>query len=229
MNEDNSKREYLMWNSRPPVVSGTGPAFSEEQSHRGWFSRGYLPHFDRPDLAQSITFRLFDSLPEHVLVTIDNELKFAPSGDGDRERRKRIMEQLDAGHGACWLRRPEIAGIVEEALLYFDGDRYRLLSWVIMPNHVHVIIEAKAGHLLSGIIYSWKSFTAKAANRRLNRNGTFWNREYHDRFIRDAQHLAHAIRYVHNNPVKAGLCARAEDWPFSSARHGVQASPDAAH
>jgi putative DNA methylase len=69
----------------------------------------------------------------------------APSADliqREIELRRRIEEYLDAGHGACWLRRPEIAALVEGALRYFDGQRYRLLAWCVMPNHVHTLIRS---------------------------------------------------------------------------------------
>ena len=134
------------------------------------------------------------------------------------EKRKRMAAYLDAGHGSCWLRRSEIAGIVEEALQFFDGERYRLIAWVIMPNHVHVIIEMKPGHSLGGILHSWKSFSARQANKQLGRSGAFWHREYYDRFIRDAAHLRSAVRYVEFNPVNAGMCRSPEEWPFGSAR-----------
>jgi REP element-mobilizing transposase RayT len=124
---------------------------------------------------------------------------------------------LDAGYGSCSLREEHIAQLVEEALLHFDGQRYRLLAWVIMPNHVHVLTEVLPGHPLAEIVHSWKSFTAKEANTILGRSGAFWQPEYFDRFIRDEQHLANAIRYIHDNPVKARLVGRAEEWPYSSA------------
>ena len=126
---------------------------------------------------------------------------------------------LDAGHGSCMLRDPRLARIAEAALWYFDGRRYRLIAWVIMPNHVHVLIQTLPGHPLSHIVHSWKSFTSKEANALLARTGRFWQPEYFDRAIRDEHHLTTAIRYIHENPVKAGLVASSEDWLFSSAAH----------
>lgn len=179
----------------------------------GWHSRGYLPHLDVPGLLQSITFRLFDSLPQDVMERI-----YATISPDDPERLRRIERLLDAGHGECWLLRPEIAEIVEESLLYGDGERYRLLCWVVMPNHVHTLIETLDGQPVAKVAHGWKSFTANVANRRLGRSGPFWARDYFDRYIRDDQHLAAVVRYIENNPVKAGLVARAEDWPFGSPR-----------
>ena len=113
--------------------------------------------------------------------------------------------------------RPEIASLVRDALLKFDGERYRLLAWCVMPNHVHVLIKQVQGFPLAGIVRSWKVFTARKANAILGRTGTFWMREYHDRRIRDEGHLNRAIVYIEHNPVKAGLCGRPEDWAWSSA------------
>ena len=107
--------------------------------------------------------------------------------------------------------------MVEDALLHFDGQRYGLLEWCVMPNHVHVLAQTCVGFQLDKVIHSWKSFTAKAANRVLDRKGEFWMLDYFDRFIRDETHLAATIAYIRENPVSAGLVERAEDWRFSSA------------
>jgi REP element-mobilizing transposase RayT len=126
--------------------------------------------------------------------------------------------ELDAGLGACWLGRPDIAELVEMALLHFDGERYRLLAWCIMPNHVHVLVEPTAENLLDQIVHSWKSYTAHQANRLLGRSGVFWHRDYFDRYMRDEGHLARTVEYVENNPVKAGLTSDPTKWRWSSAR-----------
>ena len=136
----------------------------------------------------------------------------------DAARRRRLEQLLDAGHGACWLRRADIGALVEQALLCGDGARYRLLAWVVMPNHVHVLIETQPGVALASIVQPWKGRSAYAANLLLGRSGAFWQREYFDRFIRDDAHLAAVTRYIHRNPVKAGLVAKPEDWPLGSAR-----------
>jgi putative transposase len=106
---------------------------------------------------------------------------------------------------------------VQTALLYFDGQHYRLIAWCIMPNHVHVLIETWPGYPLDKVLHSWKSFTALQANRLLDRTGEFWAREYYDRFIRDERHFAQTVAYIEQNPMKAGLVESAETWPFSSA------------
>jgi putative DNA methylase len=189
--------------------------------HRGWHSRGYHPHCDQPGLVQSITFRLHDSVPAELLNTWRAELELSEQVASDDPRgaelRERIARYEDAGHGACWLRDARIGKLVQDALLHFDGERYRLLEWCVMPNHVHVVIETFPGHPLSDVVRSWKTFTAREANRLLGREGAFWMPDYFDRYVRDEGHLMAVRRYIRENPVKAGLCAAAEEWPWSSA------------
>ena len=189
-------------------------------SHRYWHSRGYLPHFDNPACIQGITFRLADSLPQSVLDHMARELENLPEEERNAERQKRIAIYLDSGHGECLLRDPRIAEIVEDALLYFDAQRYRLLAWCVMPNHVHVLAGMVDGWPLGKIVHSWKSFTAHEINHLLDRNGSLWYPDYYDRFIRDEVHYAAAVNYLERNPVKARLVSEKEDWRWSSAWSG---------
>jgi putative transposase len=188
--------------------------------HKGWHSRGYLPHFDAPNVIQSITFRLADSLP--ASIELRRALEIVP--DRPDARLQRLESLLDAGRGACALRDPRAARIVEDALLYLDGQRYRLLAWVVMPNHVHMLIEIIEGHSLSGIMQSLKVRTARECNRLLGTSGRFWEPEYYDRMIRNERHLSNVILYIHSNPVVAGLVSEPQLWPFGSARR--VATPD---
>jgi REP element-mobilizing transposase RayT len=89
-----------------------------------------------------------------------------------------------------------------------------------MPTHVHVLVEQIEGYTLAAVVHSWKSFTSNAANRALDRSGSFWASEYYDRFMRNEVHLETTRAYVVNNPVVAGLCAFPEDWRYSSAWNG---------
>ena len=170
---------------------------------------------------QSLTFRLHDAVPDAVVQSWRTKLTWVedlPSTDSREVKlRKLISRYEDAGHGACWLRDERIAALVEEALLHFDGLRYRLIAWCIMPNHVHGLVEMFAGWPLARVVHSWKSYTAQRANQILARHGEFWFREYHDRFIRDDRHFAKAVEYIEQNPVKAKLVGAAERWRWSSA------------
>lgn len=187
-----------------------GPRTS--RPHRGWHERGYLPHFDAGAIVQMVTFRLADSLPRAVYESI------LATAATDADRHVRVEGLIDRGRGACLLRNPENAAIVANALNHFDGERYRLLAWVIMPNHVHVLAEQIAAYSLSGVVHSWKSFTANEINKLRRSNSPVWAPDYHDRFVRNAEHYEHAVSYIEFNPVKAGLAQRPQDWPHSSAR-----------
>lgn len=182
----------------------------------GWHSRGYLPHCEARNL-QFITFRLYDSVPKEVILKWKEQV----AHESDFEQVNKLLRLLDqyedAGKGSCYLKDDRIAKLVQDALLFHDGKRYKLLNWCIMPNHVHVLIEKFEGVTLSGILHSWRSFTAHKANEILGRTGDFWMKDYFDRFIRDESHLNATIRYIENNPVKAGLANEPEDWPWSSA------------
>lgn len=137
--------------------------------------------------------------------------------DAAREQRIELEEYLDRGFGKCFLRDPRIADFTETALRHHHGQRFQLLAWVIMPNHVHALMEI--GHTpLSKIIQNWKSVIAVEANKLLDRSGRFWQPEYWDRFMRDEEQKRKAIRYIESNPVKAKLCRTPEEWPFGSAR-----------
>lgn len=184
----------------------------------------YLPHWTRDGAAYAVTFRLGDSLPPSVIeswllerrdIVRTAQQMNRPLSEHEEKRlqelhSERVATYLDGGHGACWLRQPAIAQAVADALRHFDGRRYRLRAWCVMPNHVHVVVEPLAGHTLSSILQSWKSFTAKMANRLLGRTGEFWQVEYYDHLIRDADDYAHAMHYLLDNPANAGL----KGWPW---------------
>lgn len=188
--------------------------------NRGWTSRGYLPHLDLPNLIQFVTYRLADSLPRHVLDDLEQELKTLPVEERSVQKRRRIEAYLQSGTGRCWLAIPEVAKIAEDALLATDGAECRLIAWTIMPNHVHALAELVAGIPLSALVVRWKGPSAFRANKLLGRSGSFWSREYYDRFMRNGEHLLRTIEYIDRNPVQAGLCRTPEEWPFGSARLG---------
>jgi len=95
--------------------------------------------------------------------------------------------------------------------------KYKLVAWVVMPNHAHMLCTPCAEYSLAAIMHSVKSFTSSEANKILNRSGQFWQKEYFDRYIRNARQFAKTVAYIENNPVKANLCNRPEEWPYSSA------------
>ncbi|MEM9479259.1 MAG: transposase [Verrucomicrobiota bacterium] len=182
-----------------------------------------LPHWTREGATYAVTFRLHDSIPKAVVeeyVQEKKRLQFhfekaVKSGDqktaqGFRLQQRelyesRIEKQLDAGRGSCWMRDKRIAEIVANAISHFDGDRYRLHAWCVMPNHVHVLLTPLPGWELSKITHSWKSFSATAANRVLGRRGNFWREESYDHLVRDEEDFLAQKEYVLANPEKAGL------------------------
>jgi REP element-mobilizing transposase RayT len=198
----------------------------------GFHFRGRLPHIKKEGATYFVTFRLADSLPAPEVDRLMHE-RAALLADALAHKRpltwheeqqlwawysEKVEHLLDAGHGDCWLRRADVAGLVANALKFFDGQRYELWSWVVMLNHVHAILWPHPGHTVSKILHSWKSYTATQANRVLEREGQiFWQKESYDHWLRDDAERARLVTYVEANPVKARLCARPEEWPWSSA------------
>ena len=128
----------------------------QENGAPRWHSRGYLPHFESSDVTQHVTFHLADSLPQTVLLRLEAELKFLPAEKRDAEPRKRVDAWIDAGHGSCVLRDPAIADMVQDSLLTFDSQRYRLLAWVVMPNHVHILFQPINRWTVAKIVAAWE-------------------------------------------------------------------------
>ncbi len=188
-------------------------------------SRGYLPHWHAPVGTYFVTFRLADSLPRTVRDRIERErnalARLFTGGareptvvEKDRIQRfawARTDEALDQGSGACWMLRSEIAELVSESLQFFDGERYALHAWCVMPNHVHTLMTVMAEETLERILHSWKSYTASKSNRILRRIGSaFWQRESYDHLVRSDEEFITLRRYILANPGKAGLKA----WPW---------------
>jgi putative transposase len=158
------------------------------------------------------------------------QLGLLPPKERPAARRRKVAAWLDAGHGSCLLREAALAAMVQNALLHFDADRYRLLAWVVMPNHVHAIVQPAHGYGLAAIVASWKKFTAREIRawqrtargidgRKENADceHPVWHKEYWDRYIRNELHLRQTVQYIHENPVRAGLTVLPEDWRWSSA------------
>jgi valyl-tRNA synthetase len=205
----------------PPVcAAGVSPVGDEAPVTKK--KGANLPPWTREGSTYAVTFRLADSLPKHVIDgwRRDRELLEAAAQSEKRplthlERKElkdlyvdRIDAALAAGQGACCLRDERVAEIVRGALMHFDGRKYDLIAWCIMPNHVHVVVAPREGHVLPEILHSWKSCTAKEANRVLGRQGQFWQVEYYDHLIRDEEDFNASVQSVLSNPERAGL----HDW-----------------
>lgn len=203
--------------------------------------RGVLPHLKEEGAAYFVTFRQAGTLPKEVLLRFKQErdsilaqaeaakrpLTWHEQEELFRWYSDRVDKYLDAGRGTCHLRDPALAGLVAGAIQYFEGQRYKLHAWAVMPNHAHVVVWPMSGHVLSDILHSWKSFTSHEINKRLKAKVVpFWQSESYDHLIRDAEDLYRCCRYTLMNPVNAGLCLRPEDWQWSNA-YVAQPSPAA--
>ncbi|MDZ4290154.1 MAG: transposase, partial [Prosthecobacter sp.] len=190
-----------------------------------------LPHWEQPDVCYFLTFRTIDSIPAEVMNGwksereqwlrangIDPEtedwhslLEMLPQEvrDGFHERfSKRMHEFLDTNVGECLLRRPDLREIVVEALGHFDADRYQLAGFVIMPNHVHVLVQCLGENRIKAVCYSWKRYTARLIHERLERKGHFWQAETYDHIVRSEAQFEHYRNYIRENPSKGKLRER---------------------
>ncbi len=171
-----------------------------------------LPHWRQDGATYFVTWRTADSLPrervEQWLTERAEWMRTHPE-PWDAATEKQYREQfsakweqwLDESHGECLLARPELRQIVEEAMLQADGERYQLLDYVVMPNHVHVLVAPLGQHSLSEILQAWKSTSAHRINKTLGRHGEFWQKESFDHIVRDEQQLERFARYIRRNPV----------------------------
>ena len=182
-----------------------------------------LPHWLPHDECLFITFRLADSLPPTVLARLQLDWKQAlndPDPKASYGRRKQYFGRFDqllaaAGSGPLWLQRPDIAALVGQSLRHFDGRAYRLICYCLIPNHVHLLVYLPPGFPpLTATLQRLKGYTALQANKLLGRTGQFWQRESYDHLIRSAQELQSVVAYIAENPVKAGLVADWQQWPY---------------
>ena len=172
-------------------------------------TRGEFPHLYKDGGFYFVTFRLADA------VRFNRE---APAlSDDPTPEQVAVASETPLTLGSCVLKEPPFAELVQNALRHFEGQRYLLVSWCVMPNHVHVIFAPLPGHSPSDILQSWKGFTARRANQMLGKSGAFWERESFDHLVRSSTSLDWFVEYVHDNPVKAGFCANPSAWPYSSA------------
>ena len=167
--------------------------------------RRNLPHFQPDGAALFITFRLHGTLP---LRSVRDGRAFV---EADRELGNATL-------GPVWLRQPQVAGCVAGTIL--DGDRvralYSLIAFVVMPNHVHLLIEPKAP--APKITQYVKGVSARRANELLQRTGQpFWQDESFDHWVRSQREREKIIRYIEMNPVSANLASEPELFRFSSA------------
>lgn len=229
-----------------------------------WYKPGHA-HFVTYRLFDSIPVVRLKQWREERQLTIDRDSSRTPKildagsvphvGDaasipGARSIRelahKRFYQKydqfLDQHPKKRWLEQPDVANIIRENLYHHNQHLYELISWCVMPNHVHILIQplekgiARSFNrlnessidvqsdeisdqkcVLSRIMHSLKSYTANQINLILGRTGRLWQRESYDHWVRDLDELERIVEYIRMNPVKAGLCNSSEQWKFSSA------------
>jgi REP element-mobilizing transposase RayT len=183
-------------------------------------TRGYLPHWEQDHATYFVTFRLADSLPNDFVDQAQRQRRRIAAAQNAgtatqadladlRKLLRKTERSLDAGQGDAHMLDRRIAGIVFESVTHFNEHRYRLYAACVMPNHVHAVFSPVAPSALASILHSWKSHTAHEANLVLGRHGHFWQHEYFDHLVRNSQSFARIVRYVTENPARAGL----RDWP----------------
>lgn len=179
--------------------------------------RRHLPHWEQDLRIYFVTFRLADSIPQKMIRYWEEEKNQALMTTANENEQKMIIKRfqtkfnryLDRGLGSCVLSEPAISAIVQETFLHFDTIRYVLDVFVIMPNHVHVLVmplrKEKACSPLTKILHTWKSFSAKRINKMLGKTGEVWKHESFDHMVRSTFHLEKYRKYIEENPKKAGL------------------------
>jgi REP-associated tyrosine transposase len=187
-----------------------------------------LPHWSQAGAVCFITWRTHDSLPKTVLDRwFDDRDRWlrAQAVDPDKPDWRQALRQLDRGivqkflsvfwnrwhdaldecQGACVLRQPELAGIIADSLHYFDGQRYLLLDFVVMPNHVHLLAAFPEEKAMLSQCESWKHYTATQINRHLRQKDRFWQQDGFDHLVRSEDQFQYLRRYIAVNPDRAGL------------------------
>lgn len=194
-----------------------------------------LPHWAQTGTMCFITWRTADSMPREVVerwvaernaILLRAGLRVNDAGFGETglhwkhlvdqlppsarwilqgELTNRFERHLDACHGACLLRRRELAKIVADSLQKFDGDRYELTDYVVMPNHVHLLAAFRNENMLLAQCASWKRFTARQINAATSQSGAFWQEDAFDHLVRSPDQFDHYRRYIATNGSRANL------------------------
>ena len=209
-----------------------------------FFFRRNLPHWRPPGVPLFITYCLSESLPQKALDELERERQILINLSKDSATDQKVNidkklfaiwdQYLDKDNDKQWLADPKIAKVIQENIYHHLGEKYLLWAYVIMPNHVHILLQPTekierqfsaenndkpyyGKDALSVILHSLRSYTANKANKLLGRSGRFWHPEAYDHWVRNDDELHRIIYYIENNPVKAGLAKSPEDWHFSSA------------
>ncbi len=196
------------------------------------FYRRRLPHWQPPDATIFLTWRLYGSLPREVLERLSREARLIQKEAEDSKsnwlghehpRFKSLEQHLDhANYGPTWLKDEKLAALVIDSLFHFAHVRYELIAFVVMANHVHILLtplEADGVFVpIKKITQGVKGYTARVGNESLQRTGQpFWQEESYDHWARNRDEIIQIANYIEYNPVIAGLAKTPEEWHWSSA------------
>ena len=208
------------------------------------FYRHKLPHWQPEGSMYFITFRLANSLPLHVIYELEEQraherqmIQTKFSGIQQRNELykldKKYFGRFDTWLDRCveesprWLANEKVAKILAGELHVLDGVRYRLIAYCLMSNHAHVVIDTaehsfkpthdgvSAPYPLTDTLKRLKGRSARFCNQALGRSGKFWRHESYDHVVRDQKEYEQIVWYTLNNPVKAGLVEKWDDWKFT--------------
>lgn len=175
-----------------------------------------LPHWHQDGVTYFVTFRLADSITREKIRELEQFRRFwlkshpgpltaKQKAEFRRTVSERIETYLDAGLGSCVLADAQAADILENALHHYDGFKYELGWYAIMPNHVHLLVNPFVGFDLSGILKSWKGVSSNEINLLTGRKGSLWLDESFDHIVRSWKSLKKFEEYIQENPTRAGL------------------------
>lgn len=185
------------------------------------------PHWSQAGTVVFITFRTHDSIPREVILRWEREKaewlrqrghdvsrhysQIVPLlSEKERAHFKKHFDRtredfLDTCHGRCLLKRPDLARIVADSLLHFDGERYRMGDFIVMPNHVHLLAVFLTPESMKAQCDSWLHYTAFRINQAIDAKGKFWQQEPFDHLVRSPNQYDYLRQYIANNPIKARL------------------------
>ena len=212
------------------------------------FYRRRLPHYQPSVATYFVTYRLLGSLPVEVIMQLKEEMELLEKSKnaiitdknpklGFKNYHSLYFSRFDAlldknKNGPHWMKRPEIADLIDSAIRHRDGKEYDLFASTIMSNHVHQVFQTgielfpnlrdkKSQYPVTGIMQRLKWYTALEANKTLGRRGAFWQQESYDHVVRDGKELERILYYVINNPVKAGLAKDWREWKWTYLKKGL--------
>lgn len=198
--------------SLPPALSAPPTSLSLDHALRLFNPRAEalnkeqnLPHWKQPGAAYFVTFHLADALPKDKRDELSRCIQATETAQQPPEFLARLEDWLDAGEGECLLEDPTLAGIVDGCLRHFDGTRYDLLAWVVMPNHVHVLVQSRPDFDIGNVLHTWMSSTTHEINKTLGRQGPVWQQQSHQHLVCDPDALWSIADYIVKNPLKAGV------------------------